>query len=248
MGRDSVIASGAGKILVKNVSALEEQQAMDRKTGAGPGANMIYQHLLPFGTITENKKDTAVGRVAGQLYPSNANTTLQITQETTSNPTAVDYSLPSPEEDAEDEVCCGNIKWCHNLQGFDLAVMAPTSVQKVEPKLFLANERTYLHWLHAGVILSTIAASILAFSSDDEEGEISPLGKYTHWYAMALLPLSLAFCLYALNVFLWRADRIKSRIPGRWDDPKGPLFLGGCLVFVLCINFCIKVYEIIRYY
>merc|ERR1711982_324985 len=89
--RDSVIASGAGKILVKNVSALEEQQAMDRKTGAGPGANMIYQHLLPFGTITENKKDTAVGRVAGQLYPSNANTTLQITQETTSNPTAVDY-------------------------------------------------------------------------------------------------------------------------------------------------------------
>merc|ERR1712232_384017 len=52
--RDSVIASGAGKILVKSVSAMEEQQAIDRKAGAGPGANMIHQHLLPFGTISEN--------------------------------------------------------------------------------------------------------------------------------------------------------------------------------------------------
>lgn len=272
--RDSIIASGAGKILVKTVSQLEEEQAASKSnekqvgfTGAGPGANMIYSHLLPFGTITENKKDIAVGRVAGQLYPSNsASNLLPMAQETvtsTTTPTEIppptrqpkiaDYSLPSPDDDDEDEVCCGNIKWCKNLQGYDLSVIAPTAVQKIEPKLFFANERTFLHWLHAGVILSTIAAGILAFVPEGDQdlidgGNDIMYSKYTHWYAMALLPISLGFCLYALHIFLWRADRIKTRIPGRWDDPRGPMILGGTLLTVLCINFCIKIYEIVRYF
>ena len=240
--RDSIIASGASKILVKSVSSSEEEQINNdiRKAGAGPGANKVYQHLLPFGTITENRKDTAVGRVAGQLYPGAASSLPM----TTEQQPLLDYSIPSPEDD-EDEVCCGNIKWCKSIQGFDLQLAAPTSVQKIEPKLFFANERTYLHWLHSGVILSTIAAGILAFVPDDGDEQF---GKYTHWYAMALLPISLGFCLYALHIFLWRADRIKTRIPGRWDDPRGPLLLGGTLVCVLCINFGIKLYEIITYY
>lgn len=254
--RDSIIASGAAKILVKTVSQLEEENVKN-KGGAGPGANIIYQHLLPFGTVTENKKDTAVGRVAGQLYPTNeASNALPMTaptiaaqEETIQNATTkiTDYSLPSPDDD-DDEVCCGNIKWCKNFQGYDLSVIAPTSVQKIEPKLFFANERTFLHWLHAGVILSTIAAGILAFVPEDHAGNEIAYSKYTHWYAMALLPISLGFCLYALHIFLWRADRIKTRIPGRWDDPRGPMLLGGTLVAVLCINFCIKIYEIVRYF
>jgi hypothetical protein len=36
-----------------------------------------------------------------------------------------------------------------------------------------------------------------------------------------LLPLSLGFCIYALHIFLLRADCIKMCIPGWWDDPSG---------------------------
>ena len=62
--------------------------------------------------------------------------------------------------------------------GYNNEVLAPTSVQKVEPKVFVANERTFLHWLHAGVTLYTIAAGILAFASDTHSVS-------AHWYAMA---------------------------------------------------------------
>ena len=121
----------------------------------------------------------------------------------------------------------------------DEPLLAPTSIQKIEPKVFFANERTFLHWLHHGVILSVIASGILAFSQ--ETGQ-----SWGEFYAMLLLPLSLGFCIYALNTFLWRADRIKTRIPGRWDDAFGPLFLGSCLVLVLSINFVVKLITIAR--
>jgi hypothetical protein len=64
---------------------------------------------------------------------------------------------------------------------------------------------------------------------------------------MALMGLAIGFCIYALNLFLWRADRIKTRIPGRWDDPRGPLVLGGALAIVLTINFVTKLYGIANY-
>ena len=54
--------------------------------------------------------------------------------------------------------------------GYNEDVLAPTSVQKVEPKVFFANERTFLHWLHNGVTLYTIAAGILAFAADSGSG------------------------------------------------------------------------------
>jgi uncharacterized membrane protein YidH (DUF202 family) len=119
-------------------------------------------------------------------------------------------------------------------------VLAPTSVQKIEPKVFLANERTFLHWLHHGVILSTIAAGVLAFSS--KTGSVAG-----EWYALMLLPISLGFCVYALHTFLWRIDLIRSRIPARWDDPFGPMFLGGTLVVILTTNFVSKLITIAKY-
>ena len=88
--------------------------------------------------------------------------------------------------------------------------------------------------------LYTIAASILAFAS--QENSIA-----AQWYAMALLPISLGFCMYAIHVFLWRADRIKTRVPGRWDDPRGPMILGGSLIVILAVNFTVRLVQIIKY-
>jgi hypothetical protein len=46
--------------------------------------------------------------------------------------------------------------------------------------------------------------------------------------------------MYALRVYLWRLDRIKNRVPGRWDDPRGPILLGGTIATVLIVSFVIK--------
>ena len=90
-------------------------------------------------------------------------------------------------------------------------------------------------------MLYTIAKGILAFA--DETQSVS-----AHWYAMALLPIALGFCLYALHLFLWRAEKIRTHILGRWDNPRGPLMLGSLLAGVLFINFMVKCKEICLYY
>jgi hypothetical protein len=81
------------------------------------------------------------------------------------------------------------------------------SAYKTTPLMRFANERTFLHWLHNGVILLIFASGILAFSNNTGE-------EWAHWYALVLLPLSLGFCIYALHIFLLRADCIKMCIPG----------------------------------
>jgi SPX domain protein involved in polyphosphate accumulation len=229
--RQAIIDSGASRILA------EEDK------GVGPGANAVYSHLLPFGTTIDNRIETAVGRTHVDKAASKG----LIGEKAPLMGQGVKFYDDADEEDdydmADNEEEAGCIGWLfpfcsRNNAGVDL--VTPTSIQKIEPKVFFANERTFLHWLHHGVILSAIASGILAFSQENGD-------TWAEWYALALLPISLFFCVYALHVFLWRADRIKTRIPGRWDDPVGPLLLGSMVVIVLFSNFCIKLYEIAKY-
>ena len=221
--RDSILRSRGGRILVPT----------NHKTGVGPGANEIYDHLLPFGTVKDPKLDVK-GRTAN---------TVAMIEQAKPKSTAVQnyaYADASMSEEETLQGCCEDFTagWLFPFcSGYNEEQLAPTSVQKIEPKIFFANERTFLHWLHAGVTLYTISAGILAFA--DSSNSIS-----AHWYAMALLPISLGFCLYALYIFLWRAEKIKTRVPGRWDDPRGPLLLGSILAGVLAINLVIKCKEI----
>jgi VTC domain/Domain of unknown function (DUF202) len=218
----------------------------DESKGAGPGANEIYHHLLPFGTTVNNRADTAVGRTSSDKAAAHGLVGERAPLLTSQNYGANYYDGQDEdlEEDYEGETFCGwMFPFCSRSNNNDAAyeLLAPTSVQKIEPKVFFANERTYLHWLHHGVILSTIASGMLAFSQ--EEG-----ASWGEFYALLLLPLSLAFCIYALYTYLWRADRIKTRIPGRWDDTVGPLILGGSLVAILSANFVLKLYYIATLY
>lgn len=234
--RQSIIDSGAQRILA------------EESVGAGPGANQIYDHLLPFGTTVDDKLHTAVGRTSADKAASQGLVGDKAPRLDDPNYGVNFYSgdddvgdLDMLDDEEGDNICGWPFSFCsrsNNYSAYEL--LAPTSIQKIEPKIFFANERTYLHWLHHGVILSTVASGILAFSS--QSGEL-----WAEWYALALLPIALGFCVYALHVFLWRADRIKTRIPGRWDDDTGPMVLGGAVATVLTINFFIKLYTIAKF-
>ena len=243
--RQSILESGGGRILTAE------------DVGTGPGATSVYQHLLPFGTTVDDRTDTAMGRTSADKAASRglvgerapmlgptSNYGLNFYSGDDDGDGLYDqYESDQPNEDEEEGMCGWIFPFCsrnNQMQGYDPTVLAPTSVQKIEPKVFFANERTFLHWLHHGVILSSIAAGILAFS--EESGEL-----WGEWYALALLPISLGFCIYALHIFLWRADRIKTRIPGRWDDPRGPILLGGAVAIILTINFIVKLVTIAKY-
>lgn len=42
--------------------------------------------------------------------------------------------------------------------------LATTIPQRIEPKTFFANERTFLSWLHMAVTIGSIGAALLGFS------------------------------------------------------------------------------------
>ena len=61
---------------------------------------------------------------------------------------------------------------------------------KVEPKVHMANERTFLTWLHLVVTLAAASMTILKFARDSSAASII--------FGLILLPTSLAFLVYSL--------------------------------------------------
>ncbi len=71
------------------------------------------------------------------------------------------------------------------------SVVLPRSAPvKVDPKVFFANERTFLAWMHVSVILAGASVAIVAFSDASS--------VHNQLYGVILLPVSIAFILYAM--------------------------------------------------
>ena len=96
---------------------------------------------------------------------------------------------------------------------------------KVEPKVFFANERTLLSWLHMSVTLGTISAGLLTLSGSSKGGAAS-----SKVVGMILLPLAVLFVVYALITFHWRMTRIRARVDAHFDDRVGPTVLAVVLM------------------
>jgi len=106
---------------------------------------------------------------------------------------------------------------------------------KIEPKVYFANERTFLAWMHMTVTLASIAVAILAFANQNEWSQI---------YGLLILPVAICFCLYALYNFLRRATLLRRRAPGPYEDTFGPTFLATILMVSILLNFAVKLYDI----
>lgn len=101
---------------------------------------------------------------------------------------------------------------------------------RVEPKVFFANERTFLSWLNFTVILGGLAIGLLNFG--DKVGKISA-GLFTLVAMMAMV--------YALFTFHWRAKSIRMRGQGGFDDRLGPTILTLALFAAVVVNFVLRV-------
>jgi uncharacterized membrane protein YidH (DUF202 family) len=60
----------------------------------------------------------------------------------------------------------------------------------IEPKVFFANERTFLAWLHSSVLLAGASIAITNASTD---------GVLKLLYGIVLLPVAIAFICYAMH-------------------------------------------------
>eukprot|EP01031_Cornospumella_fuschlensis_P026691 gene26691-32252_t len=117
------------------------------------------------------------------------------------------------------------------VDGFNKPRKVPV---KIEPKVFFANERTFLSWLQMAVTLATISIAILAFADHN------PLSQV---YGLLLMPVSIAFCAYALYVFIQRAGMIRRKDPGPYEAKLGPIALAGLLAVSIFFNLAVKLYQ-----
>ena len=71
---------------------------------------------------------------------------------------------------------------------------------RVEPKVFFANERTFLSWLHFCIVLGGLALGLLNFG--DQVGQIA---------GVLFTGVAMLFMIYALFLYQWRAEKIRNR-------------------------------------
>ena len=123
---------------------------------------------------------------------------------------------------------------------------------RVEPKVFFANERTFLSWLHFTVVLGGLAVGLLNFGDKVWTFHSTHLPRplSTHSYlgnrlersvlqcsllsvclersfkfaqSYEIVPEAVGVMLYALSTYHWRAAAIRSGNRQQYDDRIGPV-------------------------
>ncbi|MEW5316475.1 MAG: hypothetical protein WDW38_007847 [Sanguina aurantia] len=108
-----------------------------------------------------------------------------------------------------------------------------TTPMKIEPKTFFANERTFLAWMHMAVTLGSIAAALLGFAAGSENTGPALSRHLVELIALIMLPLAVGIVIYALMIFIWRAENITKKKGAFFDDRVGPLGLCAAVVAAL---------------
>ena len=121
-----------------------------------------------------------------------------------------------------------------NMGGVGTLVLPRSVPIKLEPKVFFANERTFLAWLHIVLMLGAASLTIVSFSDATVVNQL---------YGVVLLPVSVAYIFYALWQYLRRATMIKQRQPGPFIDVAGPTTLTVILMVTITAQFCIKLHS-----
>lgn len=97
---------------------------------------------------------------------------------------------------------------------------------RVEPKVYFANERTFLSWMHVAIILSTVAGVLLNF------GHGASLEASLGFFLTAVLTI-----IYAIVLYLWRNYHIRRKDAVRYDDRVGPTLICIALFIATASNF-----------
>ncbi|GAB5592169.1 hypothetical protein Unana1_07069 [Umbelopsis nana] len=113
--------------------------------------------------------------------------------------------------------------------GKDKAAVKKMVKVKVEPKVFFANERTFISWLQFCALLLTVALNLLNF------------GDFVSRVCGGMfIGIAAGIAIYALYRFERRAWMINRQHNGRYDDLWGPAVLCILLVAALVVNFYLR--------
>ena len=97
---------------------------------------------------------------------------------------------------------------------------------RIEPKVYFANERTFLSWVEIGIVLGAIAGGLLNF------GNGPAVQAAVGFFLTAVLTI-----VYAIGLYIWRVYNIRKKRAVRYDDQFGPTAICIALAAATGINF-----------
>lgn len=102
---------------------------------------------------------------------------------------------------------------------------------KIEPKVWLANERTFNRWLHVTTLLSSITFIIYSSANKANSYELS------NYLAYGYFALTLFSGIWGYYIFMTRREIIMERDSKHLDNMLGPLIVAAGLIIALIFNF-----------
>jgi hypothetical protein len=104
---------------------------------------------------------------------------------------------------------------------------------KVEAKVWLANQRTFIKWQHVTVLLASLSLGLFNAAGKDNA------------VARSLAFIYILFAVFAgawgYGVYMWRGNLIRKRSARDFDNRLGPVVVCGGLAVALVLNFGFKV-------
>ncbi|GBN67133.1 Vacuolar transporter chaperone 4 [Araneus ventricosus] len=127
--------------------------------------------------------------------------------------------VPAPEE---------NIDSAHHspIDTHDKKISIPV---RVEPKVFFANERTFLSWVQFAIFWGGIGTAMLGLGESKSS-----------FSGVVLIVVSIIFSFYSLYLYLWRAGMIRKRHPGPYDGIYGPPVLVCVFLLAMALSIIYK--------
>ncbi|KAI7904519.1 VTC domain-containing protein [Cokeromyces recurvatus] len=104
--------------------------------------------------------------------------------------------------------------------------------KKIEPKIFFANERTFISWLQFSALLLAVSIGLINFGDHISKGS----GAF-------LIVVAMTLAMYAQLRFQYRSWQIRFRGELRFDDMYGPAILCFVLIIALFINLGLRLSQ-----
>lgn len=109
---------------------------------------------------------------------------------------------------------------------------------RVEPKVWLANQRTFIKWQHISVLLTTLSLGLY-----NAAGEFNNVARVL---AVVYTIIALFAGAWGWWMYIIRSRMIEQRSGKDFDNIVGPIVICLGLIIALCMNFGFKVSGIMR--
>lgn len=108
---------------------------------------------------------------------------------------------------------------------------------RVEAKVWLANQRTFIKWQHVSVLLASLSLGL--FNAAGENNSVA------RNLALVYTLIALVTLVWGWGIYMYRNKLIRERSPKDFDNMFGPIFVCVGLIVALCLNFGFK-YQAMR--